>query len=78
MHPITMYSSNWCGFCRAAKALLKERGLEFQEIDVTADPNRKMEMMERSGRRTVPQIFFGDEHIGGYTDLRDYFEEQEL
>ncbi|MGQ9425271.1 glutaredoxin 3 [Gilvimarinus sp. F26214L] len=78
MHPITVYSSNWCGFCRAAKALLKERGLEFHEIDVTADPNRKMEMMERSGRRTVPQIFFGDEHIGGYTDLRDYFEEQEL
>lgn len=73
MQPILVYSSNWCGYCRAAKALLQEKGLEFEEIDVDQDPEKRREMMDRSGRRTVPQVFFGDKHIGGYTDLYAYF-----
>lgn len=77
MEPIVMYSTQWCGYCRAAKALLKERGLEFSEIDVDADPSRRQEMMQRSGRHTVPQIFFGEKHIGGYTDLYAYFRQQD-
>lgn len=75
MHAIVMYSSSWCGYCRAAKTLLQERGLEYEEIEVDQDPEKKQEMMERSGRRTVPQIFFGSKHIGGYTDLYAYFQE---
>lgn len=73
MEPIVMYSTQWCGYCRAAKALLKEKDLEFSEIDVDADQSKRQEMIQRSGRQTVPQIFFGEKHIGGYTDLHAYF-----
>src|SRR5690606_1505986 len=68
--PIVVYSSPFCGFCHAAKRLLAGKGAEFTEIDVIAEPERRAEMMERSGRRTVPQIFVGDTHVGGYDDLR--------
>lgn len=76
MEPIVMYSTNWCGYCRAARALLKQKGLVFTEIDVGADESKRQEMIQRSGRHTVPQIFFGDKHIGGFTDLYAYFESQ--
>ena len=67
---ITIYSSAMCGFCHAAKDLLRRRELAFTEIDVTGDPERRREMTERSGgRRTVPQIFIGERPIGGFTDL---------
>ncbi len=67
--PITVYTSSWCGYCRRAKALLAERQLSFAEIDVDADPQLRAEMVARSGRRTVPQIFIGDHHVGGCDDL---------
>jgi len=67
---VVVYSSPFCGFCHAAKRLLAEKGVEFTEIDVVAEPERRAEMIERSGRRTVPQIFVGDAHVGGYDDLR--------
>ena len=66
---IVVYSSPFCGYCAAAKALLHAKGTGFEEIDVIADPERRREMIARCGRRTVPQIFIGTTHIGGYDDL---------
>ncbi|HLF12871.1 MAG TPA: glutaredoxin 3 [Gammaproteobacteria bacterium] len=66
---IVVYSSPFCGYCGAAKRLLTRKGARFTEIDVLWDPERKREMIERSGRQTVPQIFIGDRHIGGFDDL---------
>lgn len=68
---VVVYSSPFCGYCAAAKRLLSSKGVEFVEIDVLAEPARRTEMIERSGgRRTVPQIFIGDLHVGGYDDLQ--------
>lgn len=70
MQPIEIYTSPLCGFCHAAKRLLKQKGVNFLEIDVLADPNRKPEMIQRAnGGRTVPQIFVGDIHVGGCDEL---------
>lgn len=67
---IVIYSTPFCGFCTAAKALLNAKGVAFEEIDLFEDPARRQEMIERTGRRTVPQIFIGADHIGGYDDLQ--------
>ena len=67
--PIVVYTSPFCGYCAAAKALLHRKGIAFAEIDVLAQPERRREMIARSGRKTVPQIFVGDTHLGGYDDL---------
>jgi glutaredoxin 3 len=70
MQPVEIYTSPLCGFCHAAKRLLSQKGVEFAEIDVWANPDRKPEMIERAnGGRTVPQIFIGDTHVGGCDDL---------
>lgn len=70
MKPVEIYSSPFCGFCHAAKRLLKQKGVNFQEIDVFTDPARKVEMVRRAnGGRTVPQIFIGDRHVGGCDQL---------
>lgn len=69
---VTIYSTDYCPYCHAAKMLLKSRGLEYTEIDVTRDMEKRDEMVERTGRRTVPQVFFGDKHIGGNDDLQRY------
>lgn len=67
---IVVYTQPFCGFCTAAKRLLKEKGAEFVEIDVMTEAGRRAEMVERSGgRRTVPQIFIDGRHVGGYDDL---------
>lgn len=66
---IVMYTSPFCGYCAAAKRLLTSKGAEFTEIDVLMDPARRREMEERSGRHTVPQIFIGETHVGGFDDL---------
>jgi len=67
---VLVYSSPFCGYCAAAKALLERKGVAYTEVDVLAEPDRRQEMLARSnGRRTVPQIFIGDLHIGGYDDL---------
>ena len=72
MKPVEIYTSPLCGFCHAAKRLLKQKGVEFTEIDVLRNPKRKPEMIERAkGGRTVPQIFVGDTHVGGCDDLFD-------
>lgn len=67
---IVVYSTPFCGYCAAAKSLLQAKGAAFDDIDLYSQPERRVEMIERSGRRTVPQIFFGTEHIGGYDDLQ--------
>ena len=70
MSKVEVYSSNWCPFCHRAKALLSAKGVDFEDIDVDADPNRRQEMMHRAGgRRTVPQIFIDGTHLGGSDDL---------
>ena len=70
MQPVEIYTSPLCGFCHAAKRLLKQKGVNFSEIDVFRDPSRKPEMIQRAnGGRTVPQIFVGEVHVGGCDDL---------
>ena len=70
MPPITLYTTPFCGYCAAAKRLLGLKGAPYTEIDVAADPSRRAEMVHRSaGGRTVPQIFIGDRHIGGFDDM---------
>lgn len=70
MKPVEIYTSPLCGFCHAAKRLLSQKGVEFAEVDVLQNPDRKPEMIKRAnGGRTVPQIFVGDIHVGGCDDL---------
>jgi glutaredoxin 3 len=69
MSRITMYGTSWCGFCAMARRLLESKGQRWDEIDVDAVPGSREEMMQRSGRRTVPQIWIGERHVGGYDDL---------
>lgn len=67
---VRVYSTMICPYCIRAKALLKSRGIPFEEIDVTGDPAARAWLVETTGRRTVPQIFIGEEPIGGFDDLR--------
>ncbi|MGH1458248.1 MAG: glutaredoxin 3 [Paracoccaceae bacterium] len=70
MQPVLIYTTPICGFCHAAKRLLKEKDVNFQEVDVMADPSRRAEMTRKAdGGRTVPQIFIGETHVGGCDDL---------
>ncbi len=70
MKPVKIYTTTYCGFCVRAKDLLKRKGVDFQELDVTGDDAMRAKLVELSGgQRTVPQIFIGDTHVGGYTDL---------
>ena len=67
---IVMYSTAWCGYCQRARHLLERKAVAFREIKVDEDPKEREAMLARSGgRRTVPQIFIGDRHVGGYDDL---------
>lgn len=67
--PIVMYTQAFCGYCAAARSLLKKKEVPYEEIDVTLNAPMRREMMDRSGKSTVPQIFIGDQHIGGYDQL---------
>ena len=66
---IVMYATGWCPYCDQARRLMTEKGLAFEEIDVDEAAKLREEMIARSGRRTVPQIFIGAKHIGGYDEL---------
>lgn len=68
MLEVTMYTTTTCPYCRNAKRLLDAKGVAYKEIDVRS-VDVKNEMISRSGRRTVPQIFFGSWHVGGFDDL---------
>jgi glutaredoxin 3 len=69
MVTVVIYTRQMCGFCSAAKALLDRKGVEYTEHDATFAPELRQEMMQRSGRRTFPQIFVGDTHVGGCDEL---------
>ena len=70
MASVEIYTTPWCGYCRAAKALLERKGVSFIEIDVGQDSDKREEMLTRAkGRYTVPQIFIGATHVGGSDDL---------
>lgn len=70
MAQIEIYTKPTCGFCHMAKRLLQSKGVSFAEVDISAQPQRRGEMIQRAGgRSTVPQIFIGDTHIGGCDDL---------
>ena len=76
---ILVYSSMLCPYCFAAKKLLKKLNLNFEEIMVDNDPKKKNQMIKLSkGRATVPQVFFGENHIGGYDDLKRFYNEGKL
>lgn len=65
-----MYSTGVCPYCQMAERLLRLKGVsEIEKVRVDLDPGRRVEMMERTGRRTVPQIYIGETHVGGYDDL---------
>ena len=70
LQQVEIYTSPLCGFCHAAKRLLAQKNVSFTEIDVTSQPGKRQEMMQRAhGRHTVPQIFIGETHVGGCDDL---------
>lgn len=73
-----IYTQALCGYCAAARQLLKAKGVAFTEINVTFNARRRAEMIERSGQRTVPQIFIGERHIGGYDDMAELDHRGEL
>lgn len=70
MAKVCMYTTQWCPYCRRAEHLLASKGVEdIERIRVDLEPERRAEMMRRSGRRTVPQIWIDDRHVGGYDEL---------
>ncbi len=72
MRPVTVYTKAFCPYCTRALSLLKRKGAQITEIDATFDQQSRAEMVQRSGgRRTYPQIFIGDRHVGGCDDLHD-------
>ncbi|MEM7357791.1 MAG: glutaredoxin 3 [Pseudomonadota bacterium] len=73
MTQVTIYTKDYCPYCKAAKQMLRAKGIDYTEFDVLQQPEKLQEMLDRSQRQTVPQIFFGDQHIGGYTDLVEYY-----
>lgn len=69
MSGVVMYTTGLCPYCYRAKKLLEDKGVDYEEIDIMFTPGKRDEMIKRSGRRTVPQIFVGETHVGGYDDL---------
>ena len=79
MKNITMYSGPLCNFCEAAKRLLLRNNLEFEEIDISTKDGLRDEMIKKAnGKRTIPQIFFDNFHVGGYVELRELEKKGEL
>lgn len=66
---VTIYTGSFCGYCSAATRLLASKGVAYDEKKTSSDPALRTEMEQRSGGHTVPQIFIGDQHVGGYDDL---------
>jgi glutaredoxin 3 len=69
MAHVTIYTRPFCGYCARAVALLADKGVDFTEVEAGMDPKLRQEMMDRSGRATFPQIFVGEQHIGGCDDM---------
>ena len=75
---IVLYATDWCGYCQRARELLKAKGVDYTEIDVDATPGARAQMLARSGRTSVPQLFVGERHLGGYDDIKALDEQGEL
>jgi len=69
MKPVKIYTTSWCPYCVRAKRLLEKKGVSYEEIDVEGDDEARIRLAEQTGRRTVPQIFIGEHHVGGSDDL---------
>jgi glutaredoxin 3 len=67
---VTVYTGSFCGFCTQVKALLERRGIPYTELSVEDEPGLREQLMARSGRRTLPQVFVGERYIGGAEELR--------
>ncbi len=67
--PVTLYTTSVCPYCTSAKQLLQSRGVAFEEVDLSSNPTLRAELSEKTGMRTVPMVFIGDDCIGGYTEL---------
>lgn len=78
MARIKMYTTPWCGYCAAARELLRSRNVDFVDIDVSMNSELRQEMTDKSGSTTVPQIFINDHYIGGYSDMAALDEQGEL
>ena len=79
MKIITMYTGPMCNFCEAAKRLFSRNNLKFNEIDISSKDGLRDEMIKKAnGKRTIPQIFFDDYHVGGYVELRELEKKGEL
>jgi glutaredoxin 3 len=70
MPRVVIYTTSYCPYCFGAKALLRSKNVEFEEVDVTDDPARRAQMERLSARRTVPQIFIDSQPVGGFDDIR--------
>ena len=70
MPTVVLYGTRFCSFCLAARRLFDEKGITFEDISVDTDLDLRMEILEKSGQRTVPQIWVGSTHVGGYSDLQ--------
>ena len=71
MKPVTVYTTLFCPYCTAAKSLLTKKGVPFEEIDATGNSDLRQDIMERSGQHTVPQIFIGEQSVGGFSELNE-------
>ena len=71
MKTVTVYTTLFCPYCTAAKSLLTKKGVPFEEIDATGNSDLRQDIMERSGQHTVPQIFIGEQSVGGFSELNE-------
>ena len=78
MAPVTIYTTRTCPYCHAAKRLLGHKGVQYQEIDVTGDSQKRAWLAQVTGRRTVPQVFIGEHSVGGYDDISELDADGEL
>jgi len=75
MNKVLIYTIKNCPYCEAAKELLKQKNIQFEQIDLTSDEDKRLELVKKTGHKTMPQIFFDEKFIGGYTDLKKHLEE---
>ena len=78
MKDVTIYTTNYCPYCRQAEKFLHDKGVPFKQVDVTEDDAMRVKLVELTGQRTVPQIFIGEESIGGYSDMMKLHSKGEL
>ena len=79
MKNVTVYMGPMCGYCDAAKRLLARNNISYKEINIALEKNKMEEMIKKSnGKRTIPQIFFNEDHVGGYEELRALEKEKKL